>query len=83
MFPVKTVELNPYDANGCYNYETARNEAYKATEGLHRIGSGVYAQVFTNDATPFVVKIGRMIDYGYLSYLEVISELGQIGRAHV
>lgn len=76
MFPVKTVELNPYDANGCYDRETARNEAYKATEGLHRIGGGVYAQAFSNDATPFVVKIGQMADHGYLSYLEVISELG-------
>lgn len=76
MFPMTTVNVSPELANGIHDHQAARKKAYETVEGLNRIGGGVYAQAFTSEDTPFVVKVGNMSDNGYIAYLEVLAELG-------
>lgn len=55
----------------------AFKQAMKFAEGMEKIGKpGLYATAYSSEDTPFVLKIGRMSDCGYLSYLGVIQELG-------
>jgi len=56
--------------------DCANEWADEHIEGLQKVGGGLYARAYTSDATPYVVKIFRMNDGGYLSYLHVMSELG-------
>jgi hypothetical protein len=44
-------------------------------EGMDKVGSGLYARVYSSDKTPYVVKVFRLHDVGYLSFLEVLSVL--------
>ena len=59
------------------SYENAGAVArIEHAEGLTKVGSGLYSQVFTSDDTPYVVKVMRGHDLGYLSYVKMVTELG-------
>lgn len=53
----------------------AQKEARKMIVGLTMIGNGIFSNVYSNNETPFVVKVGSLHDYGYLAYLEMMQEL--------
>lgn len=75
MFPIK--EQHVPHRNGVTYYESlAYEEAMKMTQGMAKLGGGLYAKTYGNSETPFVVKVGRMTDRGYRAYLSVMQELG-------
>lgn len=46
------------------------------TNGLAQISKGCYSTVYSSDDTPYIVKIMRGGDAGYLAYMKVIQQLG-------
>lgn len=75
MFPIKEVYVDRGVFSGSM-FGPVYKEAYKFREGLTQIGNdGMYAKAWSSDELPFVIKIGWMNDYGYLSYLEILHEL--------
>lgn len=67
MFPI-------YESNAINSIE-AEQMALSHVDGLAKIDSGCYARVYTNNEIKHIVKVFRLHDVAYLTFLKVMAEM--------